>query len=143
MNPSGIDQLKSLHTAAVDARKGYEEALEDSGKAGLTDLFRDMINLHDRHADDLAGRLIASGEVADENGSFMATVHRTIMAVRALFGGLDESVLPGLIDGEQRNADHYREALADIDERIARDLVARHQADIEAAIARMRNWRRV
>ena len=33
------------------------------------------------------------------------------MGIRSLFGGLDESVLPGLIDGEKRNLTSYNEAL--------------------------------
>jgi hypothetical protein len=41
----------------------------------------------------------------------MTTIHRTIMAVRSLFGGLDASVVPGLIDGEKRNVSRYADAL--------------------------------
>ena len=33
------------------------------------------------------------------------------MDVRSLFNGLDESVLPGLIDGEKRNVSKYDAAL--------------------------------
>jgi coenzyme F420 hydrogenase subunit beta len=46
-----------------------------------------------------------------DKGSFMTLVHQTIMDVRSLFNGLDESVLPGLIDGEKRNASKYDDAL--------------------------------
>ncbi len=141
MNASEIDEIKSLHTAAIDSRKGYEEALEDSGKTGLTNLFRDMIVLHDRHAAELAKRLTENGETAADDGSFKATVHRTVIKIRSLFGGLDESVLPGLIDGEQRNADHYTDALASVDEKNARNLIVRQQGEIEAAISRMHEWR--
>ena len=81
-----LDHLKSLQTGAIDARNGYEEALEGQ-------------------------QLSAAGEKPDESGSFMSTVHRTIMDVRSLFGGLDDSVLPGLIDGEKRNVAAYDEAL--------------------------------
>jgi hypothetical protein len=42
-------------------------------------------------------------EIPDENGFFMSVVHKTIIDVRSLFNGLDDSVLPGLIDGEKRN----------------------------------------
>ncbi len=41
----------------------------------------------------------------------MSVVHKTIMDVRSLFNGLDESVLPGLIDGEKRNVAKYDDAL--------------------------------
>lgn len=106
-----IDHLKSLHTAAIDARNGYQEALEDAEGRGLTPLFRDMIAVHDGHASELGTALTWSGQKPDDGGSFMSTVHRTIMSVRSLFDGLDESVLPGLIDGEERNVGKYDDAL--------------------------------
>ena len=42
----------------------------------------------------------------------MTAVHKTIMDVRSMFDGLDESVLPGLIDGEKRNVAKYDAALS-------------------------------
>lgn len=107
-----LDHLKTLHTAAIDARNGYEEALEDAEGKGLTSLFRDMIALHHANAEELGALLINAGEEADDSGSFMSVVHKTIMSVRSLFDGLDGSVLPGLIDGEKRNVSKYDDAIA-------------------------------
>ena len=54
MDDTTRDHLKTLHTAAIDARNGYHEALEDAGGQdkykGMTPLFRDMVALHQRHA---------------------------------------------------------------------------------------------
>lgn len=105
------DTLKSLHTALIDSRNGYQEALDDAEGKGLTPLFRDMIALRTSDADALARHLIALGETVDAEGSFMSTVHRTVISIRALFTELDESILPGLIDGEQRILGYYDEAL--------------------------------
>jgi uncharacterized protein (TIGR02284 family) len=111
-----LDHLKSLHTSAIDARNGYQEALKDAEakeaeSKAMTPLFRDMIALHDSHATELARELTKNNELADEEGSFMTVVHKTIMDVRSMFNGLDESVLPGLIDGEKRNVAKYDAAL--------------------------------
>ncbi len=106
-----VDHLKSLHTSAIDARSGYREALKEAEGKGMTLLFRDMIALHDGHAAELARELVKVNEIPDDGGSFMSTVHATIMDVRSLFGGLDQSVLPGLIDGEKRNISKYDDAL--------------------------------
>jgi uncharacterized protein (TIGR02284 family) len=111
-----IDHLKSLHTSAIDARNGYREAFKDAegsnaGSKPMTALFRDMIALHDGHAEELARELTRNNELADDEGSFMTVVHKTIMDVRSMFDGLDESVLPGLIDGEKRNISKYDAAL--------------------------------
>ena len=106
-----FEALKSLHTSLVDSKNGYDEALEDAEGQGLTPLFRTMIAIHERDAEEVAGLLHAHGQEADEGGSFMSTVHRTIMGIRSLFGGLDESVLPGLIDGEKRVLGYYDDAI--------------------------------
>jgi uncharacterized protein (TIGR02284 family) len=106
-----LDHLKSLHTSEIDARNGYEKALEDAEGKGMTPLFRDMIALHESNAAELGDELVKAGEKPDEDGSFMTLVHQTIMNVRSLFDGLDSSVLPGLIDGETRNVKKYDDAL--------------------------------
>lgn len=113
MNYDILEHLKSLHTSAIDARNGYQEALKDADGKGMTPLFRDMIALHEGHAGELARELNRANEIPDDTGSFMTTVHKTIMDVRSLFNGLDESVLPGLIDGEARNVSKYDDALKD------------------------------
>jgi uncharacterized protein (TIGR02284 family) len=106
-----INYLKSLHTNAIDARNGYQEALDDAEGNGMTPLFRDMIGLHQVNAAELARELTKANEIPDEDGSFMSVVHKTIMDVRSLFNGLDGSVLAGLIDGEKRNVAKYDDAL--------------------------------
>jgi len=133
------DHLKSLHTAAIDARNGYTEALEDAGGKGMTPLFQEMIALHAQNADELASELGRLGEKADDSGSFMTTIHRTIISIRALFNGLGESVLPGLIDGEERNLKHYGDVLqaGDVPVALEQVLVAERNR-ILAAVVRMR-----
>ena len=113
MNNDIVDHLKPLHTSAIDARNGYQEALKDADGKGMTSLFRDMIALHERNARELARELTRVNEIPDDKGSFMTVIHETIMDVRSMFNGLDESVLPGLIDGEKRNVSKYDDALKD------------------------------
>jgi uncharacterized protein (TIGR02284 family) len=133
-----IDQLKTLHTNAVDARNGYKEALHDAEGHGMTPLFQNMIALHTTNADELSALLTRLGQHPDQNGSFMTIVHRTIMSVRSLFGGLDESVVPGLIDGEKRNISRYDDALEARDVSAeARVLLEKQRDRIETAIASM------
>ena len=43
----------------------------------------------------------------------MSTIHRTVISIRSLFSELDENILPGLIDGEERVVSYYDEALTD------------------------------
>jgi uncharacterized protein (TIGR02284 family) len=124
-----LNHLKSLHTNSVDARNGYQEALEDTDGKEMTPLFRDMIALHEANASELGRLLVKANEIPDGRGSFMTMVHKTIMDIRSLFNGLDESVLPGLIDGENRNISKYDDILKD----------AKLPADIATVLAAQRD----
>jgi uncharacterized protein (TIGR02284 family) len=138
MDHSIDETLKSLHTAEIDALNGYEEARHDAEGKGMSPLFQEMITLHTRNGADLNGALGARSEPSDNKGSFMSTVHRTIMDVRALFGGLGESVLTGLIDGEKRNVHHYEKAIATPDLTASvRAVLVSNLSRLEGAIAKM------
>lgn len=132
-----VDQMKSLHTTVVDARNGYEEALKDAEGKGLSPLFREMIALHQDHAQALAADLARHGEEVDDQGSFMSTIHRTVISIRSLFGGLDESILPGLIDGEERVVEYYDEALKDCPPSET-EMLSKQRAALKTKIAAMK-----
>ena len=106
-----LEPLKSLHTTLIDSRNGYDEALSDAEGKGLSPLFRELIELHESHHAEIDTLLRAAGETPDENGSFLTTVHRIVFKIRSVTTGLDESVLSGLIDGEQRIASEYEDVL--------------------------------
>jgi len=131
--------LQSLHTHAIDARDGYRRAVNDSpDSTAIAALLVKMGDLHDTHADELARALIERGEEVQEDGSFMGLVHRTIMDIRSLFGALDESILPGLIDGEQRNVKSYDTALeTSLADAEALAVVERQRGALVAAIGEM------
>jgi uncharacterized protein (TIGR02284 family) len=139
MSTTATKQLQSLHTSAIDAMNGYEEALKEAEGRGLSDLFEEMARIHRGHADQLTDEIRLAGESAGDEGSIMSTVHSVIMDIRSLFGGLDSSVLPGLIDGEKRNIAKYDEVLASGDlEGPVSTLITRQRLDLSAALTRMR-----
>lgn len=132
-----IDNLKSLHTILIDSKNGYDEALKDAEGRGLTQLFRDMIELRERDSAEIAGMLATLGEKADDQGSFMTTVNRAIISIRSLFGNLDESILPGLIDGEKRITTYYDSALETVASSADRAVLTRQRAHQITVIAGM------
>ena len=139
MDTEILDQLKKLHTHAIDARNGYQEALDDAEGKGLTGLFSDMIALHTRNASELSAEITRHGETVSDDGSFMSTVHKTIMSIRSLFNGLGDSVLPGLVDGEERNLSASRAGLNRSDLQKNDRLLLQSQSErIQRAIARMK-----
>ena len=71
----------------------------------------------------------------------MTVVHETIMDVRSMFNGLDESVLPGLIDGEKRNVSKYDDAILKAwDEH--RLLPASWPRNAKASLKKLPRWKR-
>ena len=58
------------------------------------------------------------------------------MGIRSLFGGFDESVLPGSIDGEKRNLTSYNEVLV-LAETGSVDLLTAQRAQLEQKIRAM------
>ncbi len=104
--------LSTLHTTLLDSMNGYEEALKDAGKTGLVSVFEEMLALRRQATVELEPLLMQAGIKPDQDGSFMSTVHRTIISVQSMMTDLDELVLPGFIDGEKRILSSYDDALA-------------------------------
>lgn len=103
--------LARLHTQVVDAEKGFEEAVKLAERPEIGALFRDLRDLHAAHGRALARTLGDRGASVDADGSFMATVHKAVLNVRAALTGLGETELPAVLDGEERLLDDYDEAL--------------------------------
>jgi uncharacterized protein (TIGR02284 family) len=134
------DALSSLHTTLVDSRNGYEEALKDAGKSGLVTLFEEMVALRQQASVELEALLLKSGAAPDDDGSFMSTVHRTIISFQSMLTDLDETVLPGFIDGEKRILDYYDEAISTAPEP-DREVLLRQRADLSDRIEEMERRR--
>jgi hypothetical protein len=41
----------------------------------------------------------------------MSNIHRTIIKIRSVFTGVDENIVPGLIDGESRILEQYGDCI--------------------------------
>ncbi len=132
------ESLKTLHTGLVDTRHGYEEALEDAHGKGLSGLFRQMIALHADGARETERLLRARGVTVDDAGSFMTTVHRTVMDVRSMITGLGETIIPQLVSGEQHNIAKYDAALASGVGAAERETLGAHRARLTDAMAGMK-----
>ena len=106
-----IEELKGLHTQVIDSREGYEAALAELEDVEIKKLVEQMIAMRSAHHQELDQCLRSAGENPDESGSFMSTVHRTIIKVRSIFTGVNKNIIPGLIDGESRILDQYADAI--------------------------------
>ncbi len=137
-----LDAIETLHTALIDSREGYKEALDQAEPGDLTTLFSEMRGRRTQDAQAVAEMLAAGGRPVDATGSIMGSVHRTVIYVRSLVTGLDESVLGGIIDGEERILDLYDRAIAacTVSNPELTVLTAQHQA-LARRIAELKDWR--
>ena len=143
MSAREIETLERLHTDAVDAMNGYGQALKDSDGHSLFTVFEKLHAFHRGAASELADEMSRVGARPENSGSFMSVIHESIMKLRSLVGGLDESVLPGLIDGEQRNLAEYDAALRGGTLRApASAIVTRQRDKLSEAIDNMRTLSR-
>jgi Domain of unknown function (DUF2383) len=124
------DSLKTLHTALVDASQGYSTAHSDTAKPDMKALFQAMMTLHQNaHA----------GEVVNDDGSFMANVHKTIISVRAAVVGLDQSSLDAFANGEEKILDLYTKAIAEAAGNPATvQMLKKYRSTLAAKIGEMR-----
>lgn len=125
--PTPIETLSNLHTTVVDAVKGYEEAAEIAKRAHVGTLCGDLKRVHMTNAHAIAGLLLERGARPDADGSYMSMVHKFVLNARFMVTADEESLLPGLRDGEKRLLERYDDTLRETE--IAGD--AFHAAEIE------------
>ena len=108
---SDNDFIVELHTALIDAGNGYDEAIKDAQKPDLIALFQRAKALHEKAHANIHAILSARGVAPDDKGSFMSTVHETVISVRSAVVGLDKGSLSAFASGEQRIIEAYDKAI--------------------------------
>src|ERR1700744_1694958 len=134
-----VDKLKALHTALVDTRAAYELAAEKAENPAVSSVCEQMAALRQKDHAELHQSLLAAGETPDENGSFMTTVHETVVSVRAAITGISEKTLPAFISGEEEIVKLYDEAAeeAGLNNRTT-EILVRQRANLMAKIHEMK-----
>jgi len=132
------DECRALHTALIDAKAGYDKATEDSDKPALTALFRDMAALHNRHHAEIHSLLLTSGAKPYDRGSFMSTVHETVIGARAAIVGLDEHSLAAFASGEERIMERYDKAIAAAERTPAAEILRHQKGELANKVADMK-----
>src|SRR5690606_14832695 len=102
-------------------------------------LLLQLRDLHVAQIQELTVALTARGVAEPEDGALMTTVQKAMLNLRALFTGLDENILPGLIDGEERMVERYRAAVSDCAaDTVLSDLLAVQCQRLQHEIARLK-----
>jgi Domain of unknown function (DUF2383) len=110
--PDGLaDALANLHTRTVDALAGYE-TMVDKAEPSFRPVATRFRDIHARHAATLAPMLVRAGRVPDTDGSFMASVNRAVVGIRAFFDAIDADVTSQIRSGEQHVLAAFDDAIA-------------------------------
>ncbi|MGL4412785.1 DUF2383 domain-containing protein [Roseinatronobacter monicus] len=117
--PTPIETFSTLYTTVIDAVKGYDDAAEIAKRDQVGTLCAELKRTHMTHAHDIAGLLLERGERPDADGSYMSVVHKIVLNARFMITADEESLLPGLRDGEKRLLETYDDTLREVE--IAKD----------------------
>lgn len=96
-----LDALIDLHSSCVDTLRGLQKMAEKAEPA-----FRPVVDqfcaLHSRHAAYLDAMAREMGGVPDVDGSYMGTINRAVVSLRAVFDTIDAGVMDNVRSGEGR-----------------------------------------
>lgn len=96
---AATDALAALHTRTVDTIAGYRTMVEKA-EPSFRATPEAFLALHVRHADGLARVLARHDRVADADGTFMGTINRAVVSVRAMFDDIDADLMSAIRNGE-------------------------------------------
>jgi len=134
-----LEPAVSLRAALIDARAGYQEGATLAEDPQIRTILIGLRDLHEQHIGELTVALTARGAASPDDGSKMTMVHKAILNLRALFSGLNENILPGVIDGEERIIEDYRDAAIDTeDDRVLSDLLTAQCQRLQEEVRRLR-----
>lgn len=99
--PKSLDALIDLHSCCVDTLRGMQKMAEKAEPA-----FRPVVEqfcaIHSRHVAHLDSMVREMGGVPDADGSYMGTINRAVVSLRAVFDTIDANIMDNVRSGEGR-----------------------------------------
>lgn len=107
-----IDAMKTLLTRLVDSREGYRESLDHVKSPHVKSIFEEFMARRDRNASEVRQYLVKEGHTVDEDGSLLASMHRTFTALKdKVTTAEDADTIAEVVRGEKTLLDAYEKAL--------------------------------
>lgn len=106
-----LEALIKLQTLSVDTRLGFQKMVEKSDP-GFRPIAERFSALHGRHVMRLHNMVREMGGLPDQNGSFMGTVNRAVITLRAVFDRIDADVMDQVRSGEDAVFSAFDRAIA-------------------------------
>ena len=101
------DKLQTLYTRLIDSRDGYEQAMENVQRATLNSLLAELKDRRIRNAAEIKKYLGDRGVEVDDDGSILASAHRTFLSLKTMMGNTDEAILDEVLRGENELREVY------------------------------------
>lgn len=139
-----VKKLQKLIQANIDAYDGLRESAEKVKDQNVARLFSKLAAERSAMAEELKNYVEWNGEEPEDDGSFVASVHRAWINVRAKLNSGDAYVI--LIEAE-RGEDHIKEAYEDVLKETAgsamNDVLQQQYAKVKAGHDQVRDMRDV
>jgi len=126
LDDKAVDVLQDLLSINIDSQKGFEEAAENTKDPELRNIFQDFSQRRSHNAAELRQAISSAGREPTTHGSASAAIHRWwIDAKQAMTGKDAVSILNEAERGEDSIRDEYENALEELADPTAHDLVNR------------------
>lgn len=131
---SAWEKVADARTRTLDAKEGFQKMAEHAEPA-FAPIVEAFLDLHTRHGDQLTRLLADAGVAPQDDGSFMGTVNRMVVATRAFFDDIDADVLRQIHSGEEHVLRAYDEAMSSDIPAEARSTLSQLSAELKALLA--------
>ena len=98
---NSLATLVDLHLLCVDTLQGFHK-MSEKAETEFRPVVERFCALHARHAARLDVMVREMGGVPDADGSFMGTVNRAVISLRAVFDAIDTDVMHSVRAGEAK-----------------------------------------
>jgi uncharacterized protein (TIGR02284 family) len=143
LSDTTLTKLRELRRLCVDSSKGFDECAEVTSSAGLKSLFLAIADERRGMDAELERQIDWNAEHEEENGSYLAAMHRAWIKVRdAMSGEHDDACILGEAErGEDAIKEAYEGALEDTMGSPIHSLLANQYLKVKDAHDRVRDLR--
>jgi uncharacterized protein (TIGR02284 family) len=129
-----VDKLQDLLRANIDSENGFRDAAEQVDDVALRRIFRQFADERQSNAAQLKQFVEFNGETPVQDGSILATIHRTWMDFKAALTSNDaKAVLNEAERGEDHIKHMYEEILVETAGSAVNDVLQHQYAKVKAA----------
>lgn len=106
-----ISTLNSLIETTIDSADGYEQAAVAADDGDLAQMFRRFGSERRQLVADLRAQVIALGGNPEDDGTLLASAHRSFLRLKSAFGSSRKAVIEEVETGEDHIKAKYDTAL--------------------------------